>query len=371
MPISNIKENLELARNRLLELDMVESIIEESTPAESTTTEESRKIVIFSDVSLERYRKFRGEGELKRSNIYVRLVRGEIIAYEMPSPAHASVAAILSHMLLLWSNRQLVVYSELDITVGNSEYCTDIAAEPKQNPPPAIGSVPQPTIIIEVARTETLTSLDSLPVDYFSANAQTNLTQVYLAIKIFDRRQDSTAAMLAILYLRNNQVPNPALNVPNPPPNTPPTITANAIPNLAISFGTAPLNRQPTAFINNTGMPNGRLTGFLQRTDVACTLAGMPNYQLTIPANLIFPGGVPARVPNNFTIDLWEVQQEALYRLVCIAFTLLMIYYYRYLLIFFYIFSNINLGFLLTDILLNLLLLICFSNCILNRFFFR
>jgi hypothetical protein len=68
-----------------------------------------------------------------------------------------------------------------------------------------------------------------------------------LAIKIFSRRQDSTAAMLAILNLRNNQVPNPALNVPNPPPNTPPMITmANTTPNLAISFGTAPLNHQPT-----------------------------------------------------------------------------------------------------------------------------
>ncbi|RIA84382.1 hypothetical protein C1645_832359 [Glomus cerebriforme] len=338
MLISNIKENLELARNRLLKLDRMKSIIEESTPAESITTEnttikESRKIVIFSDVSLERYRKFREKGELKRSNIYIRLVRGEIIAYEIPNPAHASVVAILSHMLLLWSNCQLVIYSGLDITVGNSEYCTDIAAEPKQNPPPAIGSVLQPTIIIEVARTETLTSLNSLPVDYFSANAQTNLIQVYLAIKIFDRQQDSTVAMLAILYLRNNQVPNPTLNVPNPSPNTPLMITANAIPNLAISFGTAPLSYQPTAFINNTGMPNGRLTGFLQCTDIACTLAGMPNYQLTIPANLLFPEYVPARVPNNFTIDLWEVQQEAF---------------------------NINLGFLLMDILLNLLLLICF-----------
>ncbi|CAG8784364.1 3447_t:CDS:1, partial [Racocetra persica] len=197
--------------------------------------------------------------------------------------------------------------------------------EPRQTPPPTPGSVLQPTFIIEVARTETLNSLNSLTVDYFSANAQTNLIQVYLAIKIFDRRQDSTAAMLAILYLRNNQVPNPALNGPNPPPNTPPMITlANTTPNLAISFGTAPLNKQSTAFINNTGISAGRLTGFLQRTDIACTAAGMPNYQTTIPANLLFmPRVVPAGVPNNFTIDLWEVQQEALYRLVCIAFTLL------------------------------------------------
>jgi hypothetical protein len=36
-----------------------------------------------------------------------------------------------------------------------------------------------------------------------------------------------------MLAIRNNQVPNPALNVPNPPPNTPPMITmANTTPNL-------------------------------------------------------------------------------------------------------------------------------------------
>src|SRR5436305_6326168 len=122
----------------------------------------------------------------------------------MPSPAHAFVAQEFATNLRIWSNRQLNVLSELDITTGNnSEYCTDIAAEPTQIPPPAPGYVPQPTIIIEVARTETLTSLDDLTVDYFSANAQTNSTQVYLAIKMFPRRKNSTAAMLAILYLRN------------------------------------------------------------------------------------------------------------------------------------------------------------------------
>ncbi|CAG8805173.1 23791_t:CDS:1, partial [Gigaspora rosea] len=235
----------------------------------------------------------------------------------MPGPVHAAVVAILSHLLLLWRNRYLVIYSELDITVGTtSEYCTDIAAEPRQSPPPTPGSVLQPTIIIEVARTETLNSLDSLTVDYFSANAQTNLTQVYLAIKIFDQ-QDSTATMLAILYLRNNQVPNMALNVPNPPPNIPSMITlANTTPNLVISFGTTPLNHQSTTFINNTGISTSRLTGFLQCTDIVCTAASMQNYQITIPANLLFMSKVvPARVPNNFIIDLWEVQQKALYRL--------------------------------------------------------
>ncbi|CAG8828015.1 33012_t:CDS:1, partial [Racocetra persica] len=118
MPISNIEENLKLAWNRLIEFNRKERTTEESTTEENTTkAEESSKIVIFSDVSLERYRKFRGEGELKRFNLYVCLVRGEVIIYEMPSPAHALVAARLSYLLLLWSNSHLIVYSGLDITV--------------------------------------------------------------------------------------------------------------------------------------------------------------------------------------------------------------------------------------------------------------
>jgi hypothetical protein len=334
MPISNIEEKLKLAKNRLLELDREESLIEESTPSESTTTEstmtentstkESGKIVVFSDVSLERYHKFRGEGELKKANIYIRLVKGEIIAYEMPSSAHGFVVQKLASKLDNWSN-QLNVLSGLDITTGNnSEYCADVVAEPRQISPPAPGYEPQPTIIIEVAKSETLSSLNNLAPDYFSASTQTNSTQIFMAIKIFPRRQDSTAAMLAIIYLRNNQVPNPAANVQNPPPNIPPMIAmANTIPNIAISFGTAPLNYQRAAFINNTGIRNDRLTGFVQSNDIPCTRAGMQNYQITIPANLLFPGDVPVGVPNNFVIDLWKVQQNALYYLVCIAFTLL------------------------------------------------
>ncbi|CAB4379782.1 unnamed protein product [Rhizophagus irregularis] len=46
--------------------------------------------------------------------------KGEVIAYKMPSPVHALLAARLSYMLQSWSN-QLFVYSELDITAGNNK----------------------------------------------------------------------------------------------------------------------------------------------------------------------------------------------------------------------------------------------------------
>lgn len=130
--------------------------------------------------------------------------------------------------------------------------------------------------------------------------------------------------MVAMLYLRNNQIPNLALNRPNPPPNTPAMIICNTIPNLVISFGTAPLH-EPSNFIINTGIQNNKITGLFNPNDVVCTAAGLPGYQITIPSNLLFngfPGGVPQGTPNNFTIDLWEVQQQILYYLASIAFTL-------------------------------------------------
>ncbi|CAG8714573.1 5012_t:CDS:1, partial [Funneliformis mosseae] len=182
MSISNIEEKLEIAKDRLLELDREESLIEESTPSESTTpesttTKESGKIVVFSDVSLERYCKFRGEGKLKKANIYIRLVEGEIITYKMLSSAHGFVAQELASDLKIWSNRQLNVISEQDIiTSDNSKYCADVIAEPRQIPPPAPREA-QPTIIIEVAKSETLSSLNDLTADYFSASTQTNSTQ--------------------------------------------------------------------------------------------------------------------------------------------------------------------------------------------------
>src|SRR6266508_64596 len=65
---SNIEENYALARNSLLESDRKDNIKENTTEestAEEDITEEgtmgSREIVVFSDVSLERYHKFRGE----------------------------------------------------------------------------------------------------------------------------------------------------------------------------------------------------------------------------------------------------------------------------------------------------------------------
>ncbi|CAG8522703.1 11616_t:CDS:2 [Racocetra fulgida] len=299
----NQKKKFALARERLIELDKRDSVIENSTIEENTIEVKPEEIIVYSDVPLERYLKF-CEKEQK-FHVFIRLKKGNVIAYDMTSSVHGAVQSKLSSFMDCWSD-QFIVRNDVDITVGqNSVYCPDIQSKNG----------------CRNWETESLDSLNDLAGEYFSA--RTNI-QIYLAIKIWPRRTDDTAAMLALLYLRNNVIPNPVLNSSNPPLNTQPTITLpNTVPNPAISFGTAPLHHQPLMFVQNTGIPHHRITGLLQHGDIACTTSGMINYEITIPANLLFnafPGGVPIGVPDNFNIDLWELQKIALINEVCIVF---------------------------------------------------
>jgi hypothetical protein len=66
----------------------------------------------------------------RRFKIYIRLVKGDVIAYEMPSPAHSYVAGYLSYLIRAWSH-YLEVGNELDMTVSrNTEYISDVTVEP-------------------------------------------------------------------------------------------------------------------------------------------------------------------------------------------------------------------------------------------------
>ncbi|PKY57762.1 hypothetical protein RhiirA4_510727 [Rhizophagus irregularis] len=322
MPIDIPEKKFELARNTLLEQDIIKVNITEEDTAEKKLIEEdtkSKKIVVLSGVSLENFCKLRAEA--RKFKIYIRLVKGEIIVYETPSPVHSFTTGYLSNLIGAWSN-YLDVGGELDMTVSHdTEYISDIVIEPiqplqpgqQQLGPAPPGSVPMPRMIIEVGRYESIGSLHSLAKEYFSNSTQTNLIQVYLSIKIFPRQSAGTAAMVAMIYLRDNQIPGQ--NRPNASMIT----VQNTQPNLVISFGTAPLHQESIDIINSTGIRNYRFIGFLQPEDIACTNAGMPNYQIDIPSNLLFngfPGGVPQGTPNNLNIDLWEVQQRILRHLV-------------------------------------------------------
>jgi len=130
--------------------------------------------------------------------------------------------------------------------------------------------------------------LHHLAAGYFSARTT---IQMYLAIKLFPFRQNNTAALLAMLYLRNN--PNPT------------------IPVIVKSFGTAPLHGTTRRYLENTvNVPVNTFTG-VGFGAAACNGLNIQEYQIAIPTNLLFngaPGGVPNNVPANFNIDLFMLQ---------------------------------------------------------------
>ncbi|RIA90740.1 hypothetical protein C1645_805572 [Glomus cerebriforme] len=302
MPRNILDEKFKLAINTLLKFNE-QDIIKENTMEEDTAKKKSKKsieeytksreIVVLSGILLEKFHKLHTEA--RKFKVYIRLVKGEVIVYEIPSPAHTFVAGYLIRLIGAWSN-YLDVGPELDMTVShNTEYISDVIVEPRQpwqpgqqQLGPGPGRVPQPRMIVEVGRYESIGSLHSLSREYFSTTTQTGLIQVYLSIKIFSHWSDGTAAMNVMLYLPSPQ-------------------------------------QESIAIIESTRIRNFRITGFLRHGDIVCTNPRMPNYQINIPSNLLFngfPGGMPQGTPNNLNIDLWEVQQQILYRLMSVAFML-------------------------------------------------
>src|ERR1043165_7976821 len=200
MPIKTLEERFKLARDTLLKF-IEQDIIKENTTEEGTAEKKSieedtksREIVVLSGISLEGFRKLYTEA--RKFKIYIRLVKGEVIIYEVPSPAHSFTVGHLCYLVRTWSS-YLNVGVALDMTVSyNTEYISDVVVEPVHPQPLKPGSVSQPRMIIEVGRHESIGSLHSLAREYFSASTQTNFMQVYLSIKIYPRRSNGTATMV-------------------------------------------------------------------------------------------------------------------------------------------------------------------------------
>ncbi|CAG8452840.1 10227_t:CDS:2 [Ambispora gerdemannii] len=215
--------------------------------------------------------------------------------YEVPLDPHAMVQGELSVVMGNWNRRLLSVIGEVDIIVGpRSVYRPDLSIRPnrRQRPPfrQAINSSgnPYPTMVVEIGNTESVRSLHELVAGYFSPRTT---IQIYLAIKLFPPRQDG-------LYLRNNQNP--------------------IVPTIAKSFGTAPLHVSVQNYLHNfAGFPADGITG-VGFGSGPCNGANLPDYQIAIPTISLFNGvigGVPNGVPNNFSIDLWDLHDAILNRL--------------------------------------------------------
>ena len=144
--------------------------------------------------------------------------------------------------------------------------------------------------MFEIGNTESLNSLHELAEKYFS---QRTTIQIYLAIKLYPPRQNNTFALLAVLYLRNNQNPT--------------------TPVVVKFFGTAPLSNHSRIYLQSI-VRDKFITG-VGLGGTPCDGANIGEYQLAIPTNLLFndvPGGVPDGVPNNFIVDLWSLQDAIL-----------------------------------------------------------
>lgn len=154
---------------------------------------------------------------------------------------------------------------------------------------------PYPTLVVEVAISESVGSLHALAAQYF--NARTTI-RAYLAVKVWEQRNDGTFAALALLYLRSNN------------PNT--TLVQ------AISFGTSPihgnsLNSLPPVIHNpNNSIITGVISGPLGQP---CNQAGLATFQINMPLAEIYhgvPGSIPAQVPSApLQIDLFLLQGVA------------------------------------------------------------
>ncbi|CAG8547483.1 2643_t:CDS:1 [Paraglomus occultum] len=252
-----------------------------------------RGIVVASNVPRETYLEF-CDGEPKVSVKY-RLIDGKVVAHDLPLDPHSRVQGVLTGEMYTWNRRELWVMGETDITVNTRDvYRPDVCIRPSQRRQPPQRQAanpsgnPYPTMVIEIGNTESLNSLHELATGYFSP--RTNI-QMYLAIKLFPRRRDRTFALLALFYRRDQ--PNPT------------------VPCIAKSFGTATLHISTTRFLLNIpNFPANSLTG-VGRGQVACDGPNLADYQLAIPTNLLFndvPTAVPNGTPNNFFIDLWDIQ---------------------------------------------------------------
>ncbi|CAH1767886.1 6176_t:CDS:2 [Entrophospora sp. SA101] len=220
-------------------------------------------IIIDREVSRRTHLEF-SESEPRVSAKY-RLINGKIEAYEIPLNPHGLAQGKLTAIMDNW-NDQLLVISNLDVIVGTRNvYRHDISVQPRNRQQPqssqAVNSSrkPYPTLVVEIADMET--------------------------IKLFSLRQNGSVALLALLYLRNN-------------PNT-------TIPVIAKSFGTVPRHHYPQTYLLNTVHVTG-ITG-----------VGFGGFLVMVPIFknikwLLLFNGVPGGVPDNFTVDLWRLQDVVL-----------------------------------------------------------
>ncbi|GBB97658.1 hypothetical protein RclHR1_03030002 [Rhizophagus clarus] len=245
-------------------------------------------VVLARNISLESYQKF-CEAE-KNLPVKIRLVNGEIIAYELPLGPHGTAAFHVGALMNKWCN-QITGTAEEDIKVApNSYFTADMTFRPRRLPTPPANQAcnslgwPYPTMVLEVGYSESIRSLHRWAPFYMS---QRTMIMIYLAIKIY-----RSNTMVAMLYQRTSRTPNR--------------------PTIVISFGTRPIHNRVVNFLLNAGVPDTNIIGVGRHGAPPCNTSNMALYQLHIPAAEILHR-TPSILPSvNFDLDLWEIQDRVL-----------------------------------------------------------
>jgi len=271
--------------------------------AETENESHAHHIVIAQNVSLIEFLK-----KVPERGIFckIALVDGTVIIYEFQTKTHAKVIAEQLRQFGNFSsnnaNNTLDVGDQIDVVLGvGSVQKPDGYVEPKGLPrrPPGQGmdgndagnTEPYPNLVFEVGVSETVDSLHSLAPLYFSHPRTT--IRAYLAVKIWEQRNNGTFAALALFYLR--------------------THVPNTTPVQAISFGTALIHGNALNTMPNLIPP--LITGaFHGPAPQMCNAIGLAPFQINVPVAELYhgvPTGVPAGLPVNLQIDLFQVQRVA------------------------------------------------------------
>ena len=226
---------------------------------------------------------------------------GKIIINEIPTVIRATVIALFNVLMGSWNCQDLRYGVDTTMILNhNNVKEPDLWVRPVRRPRPPLAQAmdrfgtPYPIMIVEVGYTQGLPDMHRKVEFYFDVRTT---IQIVLTIKIYEPRVDHTAAMIAALYLRTSPSP--------------------LIPVDVRSFGTSgPANVSKYYVYNDMGVPHHIFMG-VGLSDInnnpfpPCAMAGIPAYQMNIPATELFdgdPAGVPASAIGGFNLDLWEFQ---------------------------------------------------------------
>jgi len=223
---------------------------------------------------------------------------GHVYVEEYPTytPHAAAAGSIVTQVLAQAANALRYMVDATYHIPGVGARQPDACFVGRHVPRPGVGGVgaanpqgaPWPAVLLEICYLRSLATGTRKAVQWLGANTG---VQVVIIIKIYPIDVNGGIGMVALRFERG--IVGPA---------------------YAISFGTRALAPGPVAAINALG--GAQLVGVGVAGAAACNAHGIAIYMLQIPSALAVIGipaaHMPAGLPANWNIDLFEVQQDVL-----------------------------------------------------------